>query len=613
MGNASHNGASGSPRVEEGRAEESTPRPSASSQARRWTPRGMIKSITPRKTPSKDGRGNRQVPSLAGEFSNLCVVVDSPQDGSNEGPPFSPASVSCASLSSRTAPVYQGQTVNGLRDGHGMHVSAQGAYEGQWKAGHQEGVGKQRWVDGRYYAGEFHKGLFHGEGFMTWTTPQGALVYTGQYVNNLKHGKGTFCWPDGRIYEGEWGHGRRSGHGLYTNQKGQQRTGIWKDDKLERWDHLAFSGGEEPTADKTSARSVLTETTQASTVRTQNSGNGRRWSTGTNEETQDDCVNARLEAMMGTPRMADAMAEAIRAAQIAHVTGPTQEQSRVQRDFSADSPASSSNRGAPRGESCDSVSVCSDVASQPLVPAPPPRGHGSRSSPSLTAQQQERQRHLGDMMKLPLPLAPPNRTPTSGEREDLGDHAGGLEAFFGTPRMDDAIDQILTGRGHEIDKILAPDAGPWQPVVRQVPALDLATAEAERNLEAMFGTPRMDDAVSVAMTHRSSVSGSTSFFNPISRGAGGAAATTPRSARLEPVVPSFDEDLVVPPPDFSSGCQDDALSELFSLAKLDKSIGKHVASESRGKNRPTLEPVQEASQEARAVTLEFSCERAEMR
>jgi len=133
--------------------------------------------------------------------------------------------------------MYTGQLVGEQREGHGSWVSPDdGFYEGQWLRGCQDGEGKQQWADGRTYEGQFSGGLFSGRGKMLWGTPAGRDMYEGQYLNNLKHGRGRFVWHDGRTHEGTWVQGQRSGRGVYLNSKGKAKSGVWANDKFEKWD-----------------------------------------------------------------------------------------------------------------------------------------------------------------------------------------------------------------------------------------------------------------------------------------------------------------------------------------------------------------------------------------
>jgi len=130
---------------------------------------------------------------------------------------------------------FSGQLVCGRRHGRGIWMSPTEQYTGQWKDDQRDGHGKQTWSDGRQYDGQFSDGKFDGHGRMEWHTPNGLMVYEGQYVNDLKHGIGKYTWPDNRVYEGQWVQGHRSGHASYTNLNGEEKCGIWKDDKILSW------------------------------------------------------------------------------------------------------------------------------------------------------------------------------------------------------------------------------------------------------------------------------------------------------------------------------------------------------------------------------------------
>lgn len=130
---------------------------------------------------------------------------------------------------------YKGQVSSrGLRQGKGVWTSETITYEGEWANDEQHGVGKQIWVDGRIYTGQFGKGMFSGQGKMEWHTQHGLMVYEGQYKDDKKHGEGKFMWPDGRQYDGQWVDGQRSGKALYTDAQGRGRWGYWRADQLER-------------------------------------------------------------------------------------------------------------------------------------------------------------------------------------------------------------------------------------------------------------------------------------------------------------------------------------------------------------------------------------------
>jgi len=145
---------------------------------------------------------------------------------------------------------YDGEWLRGIRHGHGKENWVDGRnYEGQFSNGKFEGAGSmtwlrkraandgrgQVWADDRSFEGQFHDGKFAGIGTMTWLTGNGKMICKGQYDNDQKHGIGSFSWPDGRVYHGAWREGQRSGEGTYTTAEGVSKGGIWAKDKFVRW------------------------------------------------------------------------------------------------------------------------------------------------------------------------------------------------------------------------------------------------------------------------------------------------------------------------------------------------------------------------------------------
>ncbi|MEO5376198.1 MAG: SUMF1/EgtB/PvdO family nonheme iron enzyme [Magnetococcus sp. DMHC-6] len=118
-------------------------------------------------------------------------------------------------LTSESGVLYEGELLNGLKDGHGV----------------------QTWPDGARFEGEFKKGVRTGPGLFIW--PDGAR-FTGQFVQGKKEGKGIFSWPDGSTYEGEFKEGKKHGTGLFTSanktvevcyQLPKQLRQVWEEDR----------------------------------------------------------------------------------------------------------------------------------------------------------------------------------------------------------------------------------------------------------------------------------------------------------------------------------------------------------------------------------------------
>eukprot|EP00808_Paulinella_micropora_P008836 g29091.t1 len=99
---------------------------------------------------------------------------------------------------------FQGKLSQGLADGHGVWIHA----------------------DGTRYAGQWEKD--QGAGLGVLTVPQGA-VYCGEFAQGLRNGNGVLQWEDGENYQGEWSWNGHQGHGVYKYQNGSQYEGDFAD------------------------------------------------------------------------------------------------------------------------------------------------------------------------------------------------------------------------------------------------------------------------------------------------------------------------------------------------------------------------------------------------
>lgn len=178
------------------------------------------------------------VSALRASASNAPVPKTVDASSGNCAPSRVPLEAEGRSESYEDGSSYTGQfgIDTGQRQGYGVWTSDREKYSGQWSEDERHGDGCQEWTDGRWYAGGFRMGCFHGRGRMEWRVAGGAIVYDGQYVEDRKHGWGRYTWPDGRVYDGEWRKGQRCGQAFYTNKAGRVRIGYWKDDVLQHWD-----------------------------------------------------------------------------------------------------------------------------------------------------------------------------------------------------------------------------------------------------------------------------------------------------------------------------------------------------------------------------------------
>ena len=91
-------------------------------------------------------------------------------------------------------------------------------YEGEFVNDKFEGNGKYIWKDGKYYIGEFKKGLIHGEGTLYYQNNN--IQYEGEFLNNKYEGDGKYIWENGRYYIGEFKNGLISGKGIEYYENG---------------------------------------------------------------------------------------------------------------------------------------------------------------------------------------------------------------------------------------------------------------------------------------------------------------------------------------------------------------------------------------------------------
>lgn len=52
----------------------------------------------------------------------------------------------------------------------------------------------------------------------------------------MKDGYGSYKWKDGRRYIGEWKDNKRHGKGCIKDREGDERYGVWENDKRVRWE-----------------------------------------------------------------------------------------------------------------------------------------------------------------------------------------------------------------------------------------------------------------------------------------------------------------------------------------------------------------------------------------
>eukprot|EP00929_Paragymnodinium_shiwhaense_P107694 TRINITY_DN7403_c0_g2_i1.p1 TRINITY_DN7403_c0_g2~~TRINITY_DN7403_c0_g2_i1.p1 ORF type:complete len:2738 (+),score=375.77 TRINITY_DN7403_c0_g2_i1:179-8392(+) len=100
---------------------------------------------------------------------------------------------------------------HGLLTGYTKHECRTGVYQGQVVDGLRDGQGWAEWRNGRTYCGQWMQGTFHGHGLLL---DEDGWMYNGQFRDGMRHGAGRCeLVGQGSWYEGEWLHGLQHGIG----------------------------------------------------------------------------------------------------------------------------------------------------------------------------------------------------------------------------------------------------------------------------------------------------------------------------------------------------------------------------------------------------------------
>lgn len=127
---------------------------------------------------------------------------------------------------------YEGEAVNGKKDGQGTIVLANGdRYTGQWKDDIKHGRGVYFFASGDKYDGEWENGKFHGTG--TYTFANGSR-YVGQWRYDQKHGEGIYHHKSGDRWEGSYVNNKRHGKGIFFGVTGEPLEEYWENGRLIR-------------------------------------------------------------------------------------------------------------------------------------------------------------------------------------------------------------------------------------------------------------------------------------------------------------------------------------------------------------------------------------------
>ena len=128
------------------------------------------------------------------------------------------------------ADYYEGDFVNGKREGEGMIIYSNGIkYEGFFVGGNPNGKGKLYDKEGDIYEGEFKGGKLNGHGIKI---HKNGDKYIGNHTNNIRQGQGTYEFATGDVYKGNWVDGKANGKGKLTTKNGDIFEGEFKDNNF---------------------------------------------------------------------------------------------------------------------------------------------------------------------------------------------------------------------------------------------------------------------------------------------------------------------------------------------------------------------------------------------
>lgn len=130
----------------------------------------------------------------------------------------------------KPAPGYYGETFNGVRDGRGKLVLANGdIYDGHWSEGKKEGHGIYIYASGIKYNGTWHSDKMDGYGSLIF--PDGSS-YNGEFSDGEISGTGTFYYTDKARYTGEWSKGKWHGEGRFKLANGRELHAIFAEQQI---------------------------------------------------------------------------------------------------------------------------------------------------------------------------------------------------------------------------------------------------------------------------------------------------------------------------------------------------------------------------------------------
>lgn len=130
-------------------------------------------------------------------------------------------------LSSNGDDFFEGEFHHGMRHGRGVWQFKGCSYDGVWRFDKPDGQGCLKEAEGTTLDGEWKNGHLHGKGKIS--DLHGNLIYDGTFKHGRRDGLGKQVFENGDEYEGDWKDGRMHGHGCQTFRNGDKFVGAWED------------------------------------------------------------------------------------------------------------------------------------------------------------------------------------------------------------------------------------------------------------------------------------------------------------------------------------------------------------------------------------------------
>ena len=120
----------------------------------------------------------------------------------------------------KTDNYYEGDFINGLKEGNGIEINNGNKYEGSFENDKKCGYGKLTFGSGDIYEGNFLNNKFDGEGHYYYK--KNGNEYIGEYSNGVFNGEGKYKWNENEYYKGQYKNGIKEGKGEIRKENGDK-------------------------------------------------------------------------------------------------------------------------------------------------------------------------------------------------------------------------------------------------------------------------------------------------------------------------------------------------------------------------------------------------------